>query len=262
MSPVTYIGLCKQYLSTIIGEGVYVLKDAESILYSHRYTMEWILQVVANYVGVNVDEVSVSQQVDQDIEGVSIKYMVSKYFQSFDCLCLSSTEKRALPKLLHKLLSSTHIMGISHVLILRNSETLSRQVLVHIRALLLKYKCVCFFTTHINPSVLLRVMHSIAMYVPINVKGQTLKIPAPKYFYSMLGGKLSVREFTTKHIMSGDIPWRVLCTWVLEEGEKHSESVYLKVLELAAMFDKKPKTQIVLETFIHSALKELGMRSL
>jgi hypothetical protein len=261
MLPATYIGLCKKYLSGCDGifEGVYVLKDSEDILYSHRYTMEWILQVVANHIGVELAELKLSQQVEQDIEGVTLKYVVSKYYQSFDCVCLSSTEKRLLPKLVQKLLSSAHIMGIPHIIIIRNSEILSRQILSNIRALLLKYKCLCFFITHINPSVVLRVFESLAVYVPIRVKGDPLIIPAPKYFYTMLNGKMSVREFVTKHIMSGDIPWRVLWNWVLQEGDKRcNEAVYLKLLDLAAMFDKKPKTQIVLETFIYTALKEFS----
>lgn len=267
MSAITYIGLCKRFLEgcgRIEGEGVYILKDSENVLYSHRYTMEWIMWVVGGYVGADMAEMKMFQQVDQDVEGVTIKYVVSKYYKSFDCVCLSTTEKRLLPKLLHKLISSTHVMGIPHVVILRNAETLSRQTLTHIRALVLKYKCLCFFTTHINPSIILRVFESLATYIPIKVAGEKLVIPPSKCFQSMLAHKLSVREFVTKHIMSGDIPWRVLWTWVLAEGEKvrdkdNDMSVYMKILELAAMFDKKPKTQIVLETFTHSALKELAI---
>lgn len=260
MSPLTYIsfgyvGLCKAYLEKgLDGEGIYVIKDAENTLYSHRYSMEWILSIISKYVGEC--PLPNPQPIEYTCDGVSLKYFVTKYYNSVDCTTTSSAERRLVPKLISSILTTTHVLGLPHIIIIRHTERLSQQCLVALRAVLLKHKAICFCTCHINPSIVARILGSLAVYIPIKFRGGTeLVIPPPKTFAAVLNGKLSVREFVTKTVMSGDIPWRVLWKWVLAEAK--SEKILLRLIEMTSIYDQKPKTQIILETFMHSAIHEL-----
>jgi hypothetical protein len=251
-----YVDICKSFLERgIEGEGVYVLKDAENTLYSHRHTMEWVLALIEKYVGEQ--PLPLPQSIEYESEGVTLRYFSTKYYISIDCTTTSSAERRLVPKLVKTILNTSHVLGIPHIIIIRHTEKLSLQCLVALRAVLLKQKSICFCTCHINPSNVMRVLGSLSIYIPIKVLGsKKLTIPPPKVFAAVLNGKLCVKEFVTKHIMSGDVPWRVLWNWVLSEAK--SESVKLRLIEMTAIFDKNPKNQIILETFMHSAIQLLN----